>query len=372
MSTGWQCPGPCGRFYGPHVDFCRECSGGGAGLTRVVQNAPKPSVSALWDEYALVAPSRLAPGSWRSRLSYHKTFARLVLRLDDGTDSPILAMTYDQVTPRVAELYRIAREKEDNGQGGTVAPGTVNRELGALQAMFQYHVDVKRSIPHNPLKGWHRTDETGAARQTYLTPEQARKFIEAGPQLFQDVATVAYRCAGMRHAEARLLKKSEVDFAAKVINLSSTRTKARKARVVPFPSDVEAILRRHYDSSRGPYVFVSPQDPNRQRPVPPATFQNWIAKARERSGVVGFDGENVVLHTLRHCAVTDLLQERVDPTAVMAVAAMSPRTLQRYAKFGPTQQEALRQHMEDQLRPAAERNGPRRAAPLRPTRLARR
>ncbi len=365
MATSWRC-GECGRSWAPHVDECRGCSPGAA-----LPAAPKPTVAALWDEYALVAPSRLAPGSWRSRLSYHKTFARLVLKLDDGTDSDLLSMRYDQVSPRVAELYRIAREKEDNGQGGTVAPGTVNRELGALQAMFAYHVDVKRGIPANPLKGWHRTDESGSARQTYLPPEQARRFIEAGPPHFQDVATVAYRCAGMRHAEARLLKKSEVDFAAKVINLPSSRTKARKPRVVPFASDVEAILRRHYDTSRGPFVFVSPKDPDRQRPIPAATFQNWIAMARKRSGVVGFDGENVVLHTLRHCAVTDLLQARVDPTAVMAVAAMSPRTLQRYAKFGPEQQSAMRQHMEDQLKPP-ERVGPRRAAPLRPGRLARR
>jgi integrase len=342
---------------------------------QVVQDAaPKPTVAALWDAYALVAPSRLAKGSWRSRLSYRKTFGRLVLKLDDGTESTIVDLPYDQVTPRVAELYRIAREKEDNGQGGTVAPGTVNRELGTLQAMFQWHTDIKKTIPHNPLKGWHRTDESGSGRQTYLTPEQARRFIEAGPPLFQDVALVAYRCAGLRHAEARLLRKSEVDFAAKVINLPNTRNKNKKPRKVPFASDIEAILRRHCENSRGPYVFVSPKDHERVRPVPPATFQNWIAKARERSGIVGFDGENVVLHTLRHAAVTDLLQARIDPTAIMAAAAMSPRTLVRYSKFGPEQQDAMRKHMEEQIAPSppADRAGPRRAQNMRPGRAARR
>jgi integrase len=293
-----------------------------------------------------------------------------VLRFDDGTEGVVIDLPYSKLTPRVAELYRIAREKEDSGKGSTVSPTTVNRELGALQAMFQWHVDIKKSIPHNPLKGWHRIDETPYARQTYLTPDQVRQFIEAGPPLFQDVATVAYRCAGLRHAEARLLRKSEVDFNAKVINLPPPRNKNRKPRVVPFASDVEAILRRHCETSRGPYVFVSTKDPARARPIAAATFQNWIALARERSRIVGFDGERVVLHTLRHCAVTDLLQARVDPTAIMAAAAMSPATLSRYSKFGPEQQANLRKHMEAQLAPPPEPNRapPRRASLARAVR----
>jgi integrase len=240
--------------------------------------------------------------------------------------------------------------------------------------MFAWHVDVKKSIPRSPLHGWHRIDDTPYARQTYLTPEQVKDFIEAGPPLFQDVATVAYRCAGMRHAEARLLKKSEVDLVGRVINLPPARNKNRKPRVIPFPSDVEAILRRHYETSRGPFVFVSTKDPARIRPIAAATFQNWIALARKRSRIVGFDGEAVVFHTLRHCAVTDLLQAKVDPTAIMAAAAMSPATLTRYSKFGPEQQANLRDHMEAQLKqpPEAGRVPPRRAVPMRAARSGRR
>lgn len=372
MAEGWKCPG-CGRSWAPHVEFCRKCDGEGAGSVDSVQNrAPAPVIAALWDEHFAVAKTKLAEGTQRSRVTYRETFATTKLKYDDGTEGPILELPYDRVTARVAELFRIARESTDNGQGGTVCGGTVNRELGALSAVLQWHADVKKSIPSNPMKGWGRHDESGDARQTYLTPEQARAFIAAGNPLFQDVATVAYRCAGMRNAEARMLKKSEVDFTGMVINLPSSRNKNGKPRVVPFPSDVAAILRRHADNSRGPYIFVAPADPQRCRPIPQSTFQSWITQARDRSGIVGFDGEKVVLHTLRHCAVTDLLQAKIDQTSVMAVAAMSPRTLQRYSKFGPVQQENFRKHLEEQLEPPAERAGPRRAPSVRPGRLSHR
>ena len=338
----------------------------------VVQNAAaKPTIAELWSAYELVAPTKLAAGTWRARCCYRETLGRLALTLDDGTRTTIADLAYDLVTPRVAEIYRSAREREDNGQGGTIAKGTVNRELGAVQSMLTWHVAVTKKIPDHNLKGWGRADESGDARQTYLTPEQAHRFISAGRPLFQDICTVAYRCAGMRPTEARMLMKSSVDFASKVINLGSRRTKMRQARPVPFPSDVEAILRRNCEASKGPFVFVRPTDPDRIKPVSASTFHNWLDMARERSGITGFDGEAIVVHTLRHCAVTDLLQAKVDPTAVMAAAGMSPKTLQRYSKFGPDQQANLRKHLEEQLSPP-DRVGPRRAASVRPGRLARR
>jgi integrase len=365
-NVGWRCD--CGRSWAPHVDSCRACDPETASKPK----APCPTVATLWEAYALVAPTLLVATTWRVWRTYRNTFGRLKLTLDDGTESTIADLPADKVTPRVAEIYRMAREKEPNNQGGTVSPITVNSELGALQAVLSYSANIAKTLPANPLDGWRRVDEAPYARQTYLTPEQARKFIGAGVPLFQDICTVAYRCAGMRNSEARLLRKSEVDFARRVINLPSSRNKNAKPRVVPFPSDVEAILRRHCDGSLGPYVFVRPKDPDRVKPVPQSTFQRWLDQARERSGVTGFDGETVVVHTLRHCAVTDLLQAKHDPTAVMAAAAMSPRTLMRYSKFGPTQQDAMREHMEAQLQQAPERVGPRRAQNVRPGRSVRR
>lgn len=368
MAEGWRCPG-CGRFYAPHVDQCRKCEPGAA----PVAMARRPTVLALWDEYAIVAPQRLSKSTWRVRATYRESFAAMPLPLDGGESGPLGSLPWDQCTPRAAELYRMVRSQQDNGRKGTVAAGTINRELGALQAMFTYHVEIKKTIPVNPLRGWERVDETPFARQTYMPPAQVRKYLEAGPPVFQDIGLVAWRCAGMRNAEARGLKKSEVDFASKVINLPSARNKSKRARVIPFPSDVEAILRRHCEYSRGPYVFTNPKDPDRCKPVAANTFYDWMKAARERSGVQGFDGEQIVFHHIRHAAVTDLLQDRVDPTSVMAAAGMTPRTLMRYSKFGPEQQATLRAHMESKLQPpAADRAGPRRAVFSRPSRLARR
>ncbi len=342
--------------------------------TNVVPNgAPKPTVAELWTQYAKAAPSLLKPETWRVRQMYRGHYGRLVLGLDDGTKSTVADLPWDAVTPRLAEIYRAAREQEDNHQGGTVAPGTVNRELSTLQSMFQYHVDIRKMIPTNPIVGFTKVDEAPYARQTYLTPDARRRFIEAGHPVFQDLAIVADRCGGMRQKEVRLLRKSEVDFVGQVINLPSSRSKNKRPRVIPFASDVEAILRRHCDNSRGQYVFASPSDPARCKPIPPATFWGWMNTARDRSGVVGVNGEVTCFHHIRHAAVTDLLQDKIDSTTVMAVAGMSPQTLSRYSKFGPEQQQRLREHMESKLAaPSPERAGPRRAAAVRPGRMARR
>lgn len=313
--------------------------------------ATVPTAGDLWAEWEPLT-TRMASG--RICATHGRNFRRTVLSLDGGKKSTVFDLPWNEVTTHVADLYRAARlampsgRKGKDGKPGNVGDGTINRELVSLQSMFGYFRDRKKSIPYSPIDGFNRPSEAASARQTYLTPEQARLFIEAGPPMWQDICTVAYRCAGMRHSEARLLQKSEIDWEAKAINLPSRRNKNRIARVIPFPDDVEIILKRHAEISRGPYVFVSTRDPKRLDPVGPAAMQYWMEKAREKSGVVGFDGESVVVHSLRHAGVTRLVEKNAPESFVKAAAGMSDVTFRRYVKFKRPQQEILRGFMNDQ------------------------
>jgi integrase len=281
----------------------------------------------------------------------------------------VIDLPWSRATADWAEQYRQVREatpKQARGKavrgGGTIKASTVNRELGTVQTMLNYFVDVRKTIPRNPIDGFHRVDEAGNARQTFLSQDQVRRLIEAGPPVFQDICWVAYRCAGMRHTEVRLLQKDEIDWDARVINLPAARNKNGRARAIPFPQDVEEILARHCAGSRGPLVFVAPTDPMRMKPVPRQTMINWMQKARAKSGLRGFAGEAVVIHTLRHSGVTQLIQDGGREGFVRSAAGMSAKTLERYLKFGREQQDKLREVMDRQNIPPTPIAGEQRPA----------
>jgi integrase len=304
----------------------------------------------LWDEWLPWAKRNVK--SARLYSSYGNNFRRTKVKLDaDQPEVSLFELPWNLVTPKAGALYREVREATSNGRKGKdgkigkVSGSTVNRELGAMHSMFEYFRTTKESIPHNPLEGFHRCDETRSARQTCLSPEQVRAFIAAGCPMWQDITTTAYRCAGMRHTEARLLRKSEIDWDAKVINLPGQRNKNGHPRVIPIPDDVEVILRQHCQISRGPFVFVDTRDPHRMRPVGGAAMQYWMEKARKASGVVGFDGEAVVIHSLRHAGVTRLVEAAAPESFIKAAAGMCEATFQRYVKWQRPQQEILRDHM---------------------------
>lgn len=303
-------------------------------------------MAALWKDFEPWGRRNFKAGSWRTMTRHLNVYQRTRVPIGDG-GTLVSDLTWSQLTTQFAELYREVREAQPNGRGGTVKPSTVNRELTTLQSLLRYHVDVRKSLPRSPIDGFHRADERAYARRTYLSPEEVKRFIESGHPLFQDICWTAYRCVGMRHSEARLLRKSEIDWNARTIKLPASRNKNAEGREIPFPQDVADILKRHCDSSRGQHVFVAVKDPARMKPVPGGTMQHWLERARKLSGVKGFsEDEPVVIHTLRHSGVTQLIQDGGKEGFVRAAAGMSPQTFARYLKFGRAQQDDLRRVME--------------------------
>lgn len=306
-----------------------------------VEAPPVPTLRELWDQWEPWAARSIS--SWATCLVIKKALLNTPFPLDTGEVTSLGETPWNKASRHVANKYRGAREAMPNRRGGLISPTTVNRELDTLQSMLNYHLKIKGSIDHNPILGWSRTDEAPYARQTSLTPDQVEKFLEGAHPMFQDIARVAYRCVGMRNSEARLLRKAEVDWDRAVINLPAARNKSRRARVVPIPDDVLPILRRHADVSRGVYVFVMYTDPKRERCIGKTTFHYWLEAARKASGIVGFNGEKIVMHTMRHSAVTELTSKGAPERYIKAAAGMCDKTFRRYSQFNPDQQDILRE-----------------------------
>lgn len=350
MAEGWLCPG-CRRAYGPHVDECKRCepgaAGAGVGPGRVVQEKPlTPTIAELWAQWwDLVGKKR---PSRKTNAAQARVLARLKVELEDGRKLTLFELPWDQLSPHVARLYRTARtaettgRKDRDGNPAHVNDSTVNRELGTASSMLSWHRDITKRVAYNPMESFERTSEEGGIRQTSLTPEQVESFLADAHPMYQDIFRVAYRSVGMRKAEVQKLRKTEIDWDARVINLPSARNKNRRPRQIPFPDDVERILRRHAELSRGPYVFVSPRDPKRLAPVTDSAMWYWLNQARKRSGMVGFDGEPIVTHTARHSGVQALVEAGAPERFVRAAAGMSPKIFERYTKFQRSQQDILR------------------------------
>lgn len=363
MPAGWLCEG-CGTSWAPHVDSCRRCSPENVSSPTSVPQA-ELTVGALWDQYSAWAEAHVS--SWRTMKAHGVAHAKTFFVME-GERVNLHQLPWTKCTPAAAELYRTARVTTVSRLKKLVSPITVDRELSTLQSMFAWFKEVQRTIPYNPISGYRRVDPQEYVRKTALTQEDVKRFLSEAHPTFQDLYWTAYRCAGMRRDEVRLLRKSEVDWAARAINLSAKRNKNRRARVIPFPADVESILRRCCEVSRGDYVFVNPRDPSRKKPISQGTLWRWLDGARRRSKMSGFDGETLVFHTARHSGVTELVTSGAQESHVKRAAGMSDQIFARYSQFNRPQQDALRRVMDGQVEPVSnlaavtgERREPKRA-----------
>lgn len=274
---------------------------------------------------------------------------RVLAATVDGVDCKDMPLS--DFTPGWADKFRAAQAKTKTKKKRPPSPTYVQRILTSLYSLLSWHV-TQKTIEENPLTGFTRIDEEPYARQTWLTPEQVDRFLEHAHPLYQDIFRTAYHAMGLRPTEARELRREEVDLERMVITLGAQRTKMKRGRVAAFDSVAKEIIERRMRESRGPFVFVAPSDPMRTEPVSYSTMRDWMAQARERSGLKGINGEEVVNHTARHSAVTQLLLDGAQPIDVGRGAGMTDKTLRRYSKYDKPQQDRLREIMDGRRAPA--------------------
>lgn len=278
----------------------------------------------------------------------------------DGSTLALGEWRPDELSRSTMDLYRAARTKmrsgrvTADGKPATISDTTVDREINTLQAMLTWHVEAERLV-RNPIAKWRRSPPR--RRQTSLTWEQFEEFVSYGPPIFQDMATVAFKCAGMRRGEILRLEKAELDHERHEIALRGERIKTDEDRIIPVDSETWAVLERRAAESRGPFVFVNPRDPKRITPVSIRTFYNWIKRCRRDSGMRGVHGESIVFHLARHGGLNDWLDAGVNPAHVSKAGGLSLVTLQKhYQKWQRSQRAHVQQQVEDhragQRRPA--------------------
>lgn len=290
---------------------------------------------AIWSEYA--------PGTYKSwpNRQYHRKALLNTLVTHNGKEVPMGDIPWNEMHKGTCALYRMARLSQG------VQGNSVNNELTTAQMMFSYFVnepdESRRLCTYDPIAGWKRDDIRKYRRRTRMSWAELREWLSHGHPMFQDMVWFAARCVGMRNTEFRTLEKVELaKDGTKRLHLHGWRNKNGEPRTVPVPDDAWEIVQRYAKASRGPYVFTSPSDPKRVKPVPQGTFWSWLDKCRKRAGKTGVGGERLVVHHARHAGLNEALTAGANPIHVSAAGGLSLGQLEEtYLHFNAADQERM-------------------------------
>jgi len=203
-------------------------------------------------------------------------------------------------------------------------PGTINRELAVLSHLLNKAVEW----------GWldrrpaliRRLRESGG-RITYLTVEQAKALVECaktdGNAQIYPFIVIGLETA-MRMTEVLSIRREHVDLERLLIRIPHAKAGAREQ---PITAHLAAFL--------GDYLAALP-------PLIPWLFPSPGAKQGHTVGIrkafrrvvtaAGLDPDQVVRHTLRHTAITHLVQAGVDLPTVKRISGHKTLIMvERYA-----------------------------------------
>ena len=207
---------------------------------------------------------------------------------------------------------------------GLATSGTVNRELAVLSHLFNKAVEWGW-IDSRPAK-IRRLKESGG-RITYLTVDQVSRLIacakdSGSPHLYPFIVIGIE--TSMRMMEILSMRKENVDVAKRVIHVPNAKAGQREqpitAHLAEFLAGYIAAL-----PSAIPWLFPSPGAKSGHAVDIRKPYVKAVVAA-------GLDPIKVVRHTLRHTAITHLVQAGIDlPTVKRISGHKTTAMVERYA-----------------------------------------
>lgn len=216
---------------------------------------------------------------------------------------------------------KVARTPE---QARTTTPGTINRELAVLSHLFNSAIEWGW-MDRRPAKI--KRFQEGQGRITYLTTEQITRLVECAKA---DASPIIYPFiiigleTSMRKMEILSIRREHVDIQRRVIFIPKAKAGAR-----------EQPITQHLADFLAGYMSALPQGSPWLFPSPGAALGHAMEIRKPFRRVVeaaGLDPDQVVRHTLRHTAITHLVQAGVDlPTVKRISGHKTLAMVERYA-----------------------------------------
>jgi integrase len=208
----------------------------------------------------------------------------------------------------LVEIHPFLVEKHKQmriGEGHRVA---VNRELAALNALFNRCREWRKFDGENPVRSVKKLDEP-LNRLRYLSEEEEAALLSQCDEPLRTIVLLGIY-AGLRiKAEALTLKKDSVNLSRCLLTIEAAYSKNGETQTIPIHSKLVEPLRAVMKGSRGEYVFEGRQKRDSIR----TAFENACERAKLRG---------VTPHSLRHTFASRL-----------AMAGVGNRTLQELGRW---------------------------------------
>jgi len=265
-------------------------------------------------------------------LSFVQAAARYVLRLKDEAGLNLLKKEQhlrDHLTPFFGSTPlnkittdKVERYKRARGDAGA-ASGTVNRELATLSHLLTKAVEWQW-LSHKPARMPRTKEQPG--RITYLTTEQASRLIEAArtdqsPDIYPFI--VIGLATSMRRMEILAMRLEHIDPGRRRIFIPEAKGGAREQ---PMTAHLARFLQDYLDAAEPGKAWLFPSKRSASGHV-----MNIEKQFRRVVSAAGLDPKAIVRHTLRHTAITHLVQAGVDLPTVQRVSGH--KTLQMVVRY---------------------------------------
>lgn len=220
------------------------------------------------------------------------------------------------------ESFDVERYKKARQAAGA-AKATINREMAVLSHLLNKAVEWKwikaKTAKINRFKEQN-------ARIIYLTDDQCAALLSAAAQDHNENVH-AFVMVGlhtsMRHSEILAIRREEIDIGRRVIWIPQAKAGAREQ---PITGELCAYLenRTNMLPPGCVWLFPSPASVNGHAHTIRKAFRRSVARA-------GMDPDQITPHTLRHTAVTHLVQAGVDLPTVQRISGH--KTLAMVARY---------------------------------------
>jgi integrase len=203
-------------------------------------------------------------------------------------------------------------------------PGTINRELAVLSHLFNKAIEWGW-IDRRPAVVKRFKEDSG--RITYLTIDQTKTLIDCAmkdqnAQIYPFIVIALE--TSMRMMEILSIRKEHVDIKHRVIYIPKAKAGAREQ---PITAHLAEFLSEYIASSQAgtPWLFPSPGAKSGHTINIRKPFRRTVEAAE-------LDPDQVVRHTLRHTAITHLVQAGVDLPTVKRISGHKTLIMvERYA-----------------------------------------
>lgn len=222
----------------------------------------------------------------------------------------------------VIESFDVERYKKARRTEGA-AKATVNRELATLSHLLNQAVEWKwiksKSVRINRFKEDNQ-------RIVYLTDDQCVALLEAAASDHNENVHAFVMVGlhiGMRHAEILAIRREDVDVGKRVIWVPQAKAGSREQ---PITRELAEYLGKRMDMLPPGCDWIFPS------PGSATGHVHTIRKAFRRSAKRAvLDPDQITPHTLRHTAVTHLVQAGVDLPTVQRISGH--KTLSMVARY---------------------------------------